>query len=115
MAGQEWQKTDKLGKIEISTVVSGTPKKLFGTGTNGVVSAGTVDRQVVWIHNCDTSGDIWYTIQASGAALPAAMTITTKHGRITPGSSVPFTHDETLDQCIDASSGTIAYVAREEL
>lgn len=115
MAGQEWQKTDRLGKIEISTVTAGTPKRPFGTGINGAVSAGTVDRQVVWIHNCDASSDIWYTIQASSAVLPAALLVTTKHGRILPGASEPFTIDETLDVIIDASAGTIAYTAREEL
>lgn len=115
MAGQVWQKTYNLGKIEISTVTAGNPKRLFGTGTNGVVSAGSVDRQIIWLHNADLTKDLWYTVQKSADGLPVAMTQTTKHGRIVAGSSEPFTLDESLDLCIDSSSGTIAYVAREEM
>ena len=47
--------------------------------------------------------------------LPGALSLTTKHGRIVAGTTEPFTLSENLDLIVDASTGTIAYVAREEL
>ena len=110
MGEQVWQKTQNLGKIEIGTVTSGTPKRLFGTGTNGAISAGSANRQIIWLHNADASNDLWYTVQQASVGLPGALSLTTKHGRIEP-----FTLSENLDLIVDASTGTIAYVAREEL
>lgn len=109
---QVWQRTNKFGKTESSTVTAVTVKRLFEAAG---VSANTKDRQVVWLHNTDDTNEIWYKKRIATDVTALSLSKTTKHGRVLPGESVPFTISEAIDILILSATGTISYVAWEEM